>query len=576
MTNAGGDRPAKATKTVVRIGDLLVEQKLITAEQLQSVLAEQKRTGRKLGRVLVDSSLVTDEQISTVLASQLNLPFINLKAFSLKAAISRKLSEIHARRFRALVLEERDDALLVGMVDPTDLFAFDELSRALHRELKLAVIAEGQFLQALDILYRKTDEISDLTKELEQEVGNVVDFGQLAAGPALEEAPVVKLLQTIFEDAIQVRASDIHIEPQEGQLQIRFRIDGVLHPQTQADMKIASAVVVRLKLMSGLDISEKRLPQDGRFNVKLRHGVVIDVRLSTLPTQYGESVVMRLLNKKGNILDLPQIGMPEPLLERFQRIIRQPSGIVLVTGPTGSGKTTSLYATLAELNSPEHKIITVEDPVEYRLAGVNQVQVNEKIDLTFARVLRSILRQDPDIVLVGEIRDSDTAEIALRAAMTGHLILSTLHTNSAATTPARLIDIGIPPFMLASSLLAVVAQRLVRKVCENCVQPYNPNLIERQWLDNEGVSQEQFSTGKGCNLCNGTGCRGRIPVYEMLEITQPVAEAIHRFEPLNFEKVAKTQMEGNTLRTHAIALACEGKTTVAEAIRISSMIGEEE
>jgi len=565
------ERAAKPQQ-IIRIGDILVEQKLITAEQLQFALNEQRRTGRKLGRVLVDSSFVTDEQISSALAKQLKLPFINLKAFNLKAATARKLPEMHARRFRALVLEDREDTLLVGMVDPSDLFAFDELARMLRRDMELAVITEDHFLQAVDLVYRKTEEISDLTKELEQEVGNVVDFGLLAASQALEEAPVVKLLQTIFEDAVQVRASDIHVEPQEGQLQIRFRIDGVLHLQTQADMKIASAVIVRLKLMSGLDISEKRLPQDGRFNVKLRQGVVVDVRISTLPTQYGESVVMRLLNKKGSLLDLDNIGMPPAMLARYKRIIHQPNGIVLVTGPTGSGKTTTLYATLNELNSPEHKIITVEDPVEYRLAGVSQVQVREKIDLTFSRVLRSILRQDPDIILVGEIRDGETAEIAMRAAMTGHLMLSTLHTNSAASTPARLMDIGIPPFMLASSLLGIIAQRLVRVICDGCAQPYEPNHMEREWLADQLVTQQTFSFGRGCNHCNGTGYRGRLPVYEMLEITPPVAEAIHRFDPLQFEKVAKAQMHGQTLRSHALDLVLAGKTTISEAIRISSQL----
>ncbi len=571
------NEPAKKHQ-VIRIGDILVEQGLISAEQLQFALNEQRRSGRRLGRVLIDHNYVTDEQIAGALAKQLNLPFVNLKAFNLKSTAARQLPEIQARRFRALVLEDRGETVLVGMVDPSDLFAYDELARLLRRDMELAVITEDQFLQAVDLMYRKTEEITDLTKELEQEVGTVVDFGLLAASPALEEAPVVKLLQSIFEDAMQVRASDIHIEPQEGQLQVRFRIDGVLHLQTRADIKIASAMIVRLKLMSGLDISEKRLPQDGRFNAKLRQQQVVDVRISTLPTQYGESVVMRLLSKKGSILDLDSIGMPAEMLERYKRIVNQPNGIILVTGPTGSGKTTTLYATLAELNSPELKIITVEDPVEYRLAGINQVQVVEKIELTFSRVLRSILRQDPDIILVGEIRDSETAEIALRAAMTGHLMLSTLHTNSAASTPVRLLDIGIPTYMLASSLLAILAQRLVRKICDGCAEPYQPTPLERAWLADElgeeQVARHTFSRGRGCNHCNSTGYRGRIPVYEMLEVTPSAAEALHHFEPLEFDRVAREQMGRGTLRGHSTDLVLAGKTTISEAMRISSQLDE--
>ena len=557
----------------VRLGEILVQQKLLTEEQLGQALTEQKRSGRKLGRVFVEHGFVTEEQISGALARQLDIPYINLKFFNINPELVRLLPETQARRFRALVLEDRREGLLVGMSDPTDLFAYDEISRLVKRQIELAVVNETEVLAAIDRIYRRTEDISTLTRELEQDLGDVsVDFGALAVNPGLEEAPIVKLLQSVFEDATQVRASDIHIEPQEGRLQIRFRIDGVLHLQTEADSKIASSLALRLKLMSDLDISEKRLPQDGRFAIRVKNQR-IDVRISTMPTQYGESVVMRLLNQGGTTLRLDAIGMPPALVEQFRAIVHRPNGLVLVTGPTGSGKTTTLYCALAELNSVEKKLITVEDPVEYRLAGINQVQVNDKIELNFARVLRSALRQDPDIVLVGEMRDQETAQIGLRAAMTGHLVLSTLHTNDAISTPLRLMDMGVPRYMVGSSLQAVLAQRLVRVICESCSTPYVPTPNEYEWLRlelGELVERNQYFHGKGCSHCNGMGYRGRTGVYELLEITRAVADAANHADPSHFMKVASAQMAGATLRRHAVQLVVQGRTTVMEAMRISN------
>ena len=557
----------------VRLGEILVQQKLLTEEQLGQALTEQKRSGRKLGRVFVEHGFVTEEQISGALARQLDIPYINLKFFNINPELVRLLPETQARRFRALVLEDRREGLLVGMSDPTDLFAYDEISRLVKRHIELAVVNETEVLAAIDRIYRRTEDISTLTRELEQDLGDVsVDFGALAVNPGLEEAPIVKLLQSVFEDATQVRASDIHIEPQEGRLQIRFRIDGVLHLQTEADIKIASSLALRLKLMSDLDISEKRLPQDGRFAIRVKNQR-IDVRISTMPTQYGESVVMRLLNQGGTTLRLDAIGMPPALVAQFRAIVSRPNGLVLVTGPTGSGKTTTLYCALAELNSVEKKLITVEDPVEYRLPGINQVQVNDKIELNFARVLRSALRQDPDIVLVGEMRDQETAQIGLRAAMTGHLVLSTLHTNDAISTPLRLMDMGVPRYMVGSSLQAVLAQRLVRVICESCSTPYAPTPNEYEWLRlelGELVERNQYFHGKGCSHCNGMGYRGRTGVYELLEITRAVADAANHADPSHFMKVASAQMAGETLRRHAVQLVVQGRTTVMEAMRISN------
>ncbi|MCC2972615.1 GspE/PulE family protein [Massilia sp. IC2-476] len=559
----------------IRLGEVLIQQKLLTEEQLNQALAAQKSTGRKLGRVFVENGYVTEEQISGALARQLNIPYINLKFYNINAELVRLLPETAARRFRALVLEDRRETLLVGVSDPTDLFAYDEIARLLRKPVELAVVNETEVLGAIDRIYRRTGEITGLAREVEQDLGDAsIDFGALAANPGLEEAPIVKLLQSVFDDAAQVRASDIHIEPQDGRLQIRFRIDGVLHLQTEADIKVATPLALRLKLMADLDISEKRLPQDGRFAVKVRNQR-IDVRISTMPTQYGESVVMRLLNQGGTTLRLDAIGMPTRIMERFRTLVQRPNGLVLVTGPTGSGKTTTLYSALSELNSVEKKLITVEDPVEYRLKGINQVQVNDKIELTFARVLRSALRQDPDIVLVGEMRDQETAQIGLRAAMTGHLVLSTLHTNDAASTPLRLMDMGVPRYMVGGSLQAVLAQRLVRVICESCTEPYRPTPAEFTWVLQElgeHAVQTQFFHGRGCSHCNGTGFRGRTGVYELLEMTRAVTDAANHPDPAYFLKVAQAEMAGETLRRHGVSLAVQGRTTIAEAMRISNQV----
>jgi MSHA biogenesis protein MshE len=556
----------------IRLGDVLVAQKLISQEQLKQALEAQKRGGRRLGRVLVEQGLLTDDHLAEALARQLGLPFINLKQHNLNRAVAAKLPEPVARRFRAVVLEDRGRSFLVGMSDPTDLFGFDELTRILRKEVEAAVISEGQALQSIDQLYRRTEEISGLARELEEDLGDtVIDFGALGATLGAEEAPVVKLLQSLFEDATQVGASDIHFEPQESRLQIRFRIDGALHAQSEADNRVASAVALRLKLMAGLDISEKRQPQDGRFNVKV-HNQTVDVRMSTLPTQYGESVVMRLLNRSSGLLGLEHLGMPPAMLKRFREILNHVSGMVLVCGPTGSGKTTTLYAALSELNTPDRKVITVEDPVEYRMPGLNQVQVNEKIELSFAKVLRSVLRQDPDIILVGEMRDADTAQIGLRAAITGHMVLSTLHTRDAASAAVRLLDMGAPAFMVSTSLQAVIAQRLVRVVCENCARDHAPSAQEQQWLDTvfPRVSGT-FKRGAGCNRCNGTGHRGRQGVYEMLELTKPLAVLIGHQDPGAFNRAAYESVAGHTLTDHALQLALQGRTSLSEVMRISQV-----
>ncbi|MGZ5092067.1 MAG: GspE/PulE family protein [Burkholderiales bacterium] len=565
----------------LRLGEILVRQNVLTEEALELALGEQKNNPRKLGRarrlgrVLVERGYVTEETVAEALAVQLELAFIDLKHHTIKPEIAQRLSETQARRFRALLLDDDGKMAIVGMSDPTDLSAYDEIARVLHREIRVAVVTETQLLGTIDRIYRRTGEITGLARELGASLADApIDFGTAVETPGIEEAPVVKLLQSVFEDAAQVRASDIHIEPQESKVAIRFRIDGMLSLQTEAEARISSALVLRLKLMSGLDISEKRLPQDGRFSVTTRNRRM-DVRISTMPTQFGESVVMRLLNHDGGVLTLDRIGMPSHMLDRVQAVLRRQSGMILVTGPTGSGKTTTLYAALASINTPERKIVTVEDPVEYRLPGINQVQIHDKIELTFGRVLRSALRQDPDVILVGEMRDKETVETGLRAAMTGHLVLSTLHTNDALTTPVRLLDMGAPRFMVAFSLQLVIAQRLMRLVCESCAEPYELLPAEREWLSEEArLSSEgaRYLKGKGCSHCNGSGYLGRTGVYEMLEMTRPVVEAANREDPAAFIAAATHEMAGNTLRRHAASLGAAGKTTIEEAIRVTSQV----
>ncbi len=584
----------------IRLGDLLIQESLLTAAPLDEALVEHKKSGRKLGRIFIDRQWVTEVQIAKAVARQLRAPFIDLSTRNLRREVAALLPETHARRLRALPIEDNagpGGPLRVAMADPTDINAYDELARLTRREIDLAVVAESQLLAALDRVYRGGDEIAGLARELtndittvQDEIGDLLGLGNVTT----EDAPVVRLLSMMFEQALRTRASDIHIEPQERNLRIRFRIDGVLHVQTEADAKIAGAVALRLKLMSGLDISEKRLPQDGRFHVKLKTSAV-DVRISTLPTQHGESVVMRLLNQSAGLLSLDNLGLPDAVSQALARTLKRPSGMVVVTGPTGSGKTTTLYAALNALNDTERKIITVEDPIEYRLPGLNQVQVMEKIDLSFARVLRAALRQDPDVILIGEMRDQTTAEIGLRAALTGHLVLSTLHTNDALSTPLRLIDMGVPRYMVALSLHLVLAQRLVRTLCNHCAEPHTPDAHEHEFLrlalggggfelDRSDLAADgaaepdappaRWRTPRGCGECNQTGYTGRTGVYEFIEMTQELVEAMNDNDPTRFTLAGRRQMAGHTLRRDALRLAAAGRTSIEEAMRVGSQLDE--
>lgn len=557
----------------VRIGDLLIQAKVISQTQLEDALADQKKSGRKLGQVLIDNGYASEDAILTALSDQLKIPFIDLLHFKFNPDIVRLVPEIQARRFRSIALSSDDTGVLVGMADPTNIFAYDELSSILDRPVRLAVVKERDLLHTLDTVYRKTDVITEFAGELSDELSQAdINLEHLIETADVGDAPVVRLLQSLFEDAVQIGSSDIHIEPDEKVLRIRQRVDGVLQEHTMDEVRIAPALVLRLKLISGLDISEKRLPQDGRFtmNVKDKH---IDVRLSTMPVAYGESVVMRLLDQTGGVFEIDKLGMPENILGRVKTLITRPYGMFLVTGPTGSGKTTTLYAALKLLNVPEKKIITVEDPVEYKLPRVNQVQVNTDIGLTFARVLRSVLRQDPDIVLIGEMRDEETSEIGLRAAMTGHMVLSTLHTNDALSTVNRLLDMGVKNYLLASALHAILAQRLVRRICKSCIQTTELNTRQAAWVSTHGIAtpeQMQFHRGIGCPHCSYTGYSGRIGVYELLEFDQKLSDALAHGDSASFTRTARNVPGYASLETVALQDAMDGVTTIDEVLRISA------
>lgn len=562
-----------APKLKMRLGDLLVHEHIITNEQLMQALNAQKSTGRKLGDTLIELGSISERQLLEFLAQQLDVPFLDISQRRIPPEVALLLSEVHARRLRAIVIEDLGDSVLIGMSDPADLNGLDQLEQMLSpKRIELAVVMESQLYNAFDSLYRRTADIESFASQLEEEYQQTSDFD--LSSTLLDDnsdATVGKLLQSVFEDAVQMRASDVHIEPDENTLRIRQRIDGVLQENVLKENKIAAAMVLRLKLMAGLDISEKRLPQDGRFHLEIK-GHRIDVRMSTMPVQHGESVVMRLLDQSAGLLSLDETGMPTDIVSRLRHQLSRPHGMVLVTGPTGSGKTTTLYGALSELNQSSKKIITAEDPVEYRLPRVNQVQVSSKIDLTFSSVLRTALRQDPDIIMVGEMRDQETVEIGLRGALTGHLVLSTLHTNDAITSALRLMDMGAAGFLVGSSLRAVIAQRLVRRNCENCLQDYQLDDQEKLWLTNlagDDAINYPFKRGKGCQSCQYTGYRGRIGVFELLEMNEPMMAALKREDSESFTQYAREHSGYKPLALAAFDYAQVGVTSVEEVLRLA-------
>ncbi len=571
------DIMAKA-KLRMRLGDLLVHENIIAEEQLMDALKSQKTTGKKLGAALIDLGYLTEVQLLTFLAQQLNVEFIDIAQRKLDPQVAQQLPEAHARRHRALVIDDDGLVVTLAMNDPADLRAVDAIELLLSpKQIRLAAITETQLIEAFDQLYRRTQDIAAFAEQLSEEHGEEQEFELVGLAETDEDATVVKLLQSIFEDAVQIKASDIHIEPEERLVRIRQRVDGVLQENIINEANIASALVLRLKLMASLDISEKRLPQDGRFNIKIK-GHSIDVRLSTMPVQYGESVVMRLLDQSSGVLTMAQTGMPVDIQTRLRYQISRPHGMILVTGPTGSGKTTTLYGVLNELNEPGKKIITVEDPVEYRLPRINQVQVSSKIGLSFSNVLRTTLRQDPDIMMIGEMRDHETVEIGLRGALTGHLVLSTLHTNDAISSALRLTDMGAPGYLVASSLRAVIAQRLVRKNCEHCKSQHILDQSELSWLTHiagKNLSEHTFYKGIGCQRCQQTGMTGRVGVFELLEIDDDMAQAMRKDAPDDFIQAAKNSDGFEPLAKAALQFALDGVIPVSEVLRLAEQSNQQ-
>ena len=561
-----GLAPAPA-RTRRRLGDLLVSSGAITEEQLVEALSEQRRTGERIGRVLVSSGLITEAQLLRALAEHFGLESVDLEEQVPDFSLGRLLRESFARRHHALPIGWDDGRLVVAMSNPADVFALDDIRSITGHEVKAVMAEAGQLARAIDRVWRsKAEDIMRLasdTADVEEEAGPKDDAS---------DAPVVQFVNELLARAVNERASDVHLEPGERELRIRFRIDGVLHDVMTVPRSIRAAVVSRLKIMGDLNIAERRLPQDGRVSLSLS-GSEVDLRLVTLPTTHGEALVIRILDRATGLLRIDDLGFFPETLERFRAGYRRPWGAVLVTGPTGSGKSTTLYAALSELNGPQRNIITVEDPVEYHLEGIKQVQVNRKAGLGFAQALRSIVRADPDVILVGEIRDQETATIAVEAALTGHLVLSTLHANDAASTPARLLDMGVEPFLVTSALTGVLAQRLVRRLCDRCKEPHRPErgeLAAAGWDDAmaAAVGQPTFFKAVGCQRCARSGYRGRFAIHEAMALDEELAHLVLDRAPTDVVRHRAVDLGMTTLRRDGLRKVALGETTFEELLRV--------
>ena len=564
-----------------RLGDLLVREGLINQEQLQRALAEQKGTNEKLGSILARHNVITEDQLVAFLSKQYGIPSITLSQLDIDTDVLKLVPAQIAKKYEVLPIKRTGNSLTLAMADPTNVFAVDDVGFMTNLQVIPVVAAQGAIRKALDRLYEAQGSgMAEVISEMEGTAGDVevvegdeeswakADIFELKE--SADEAPVVRLVNMILVDAIRRGASDIHLEPYEKVFRVRFRVDGVLHEIMTPPKRLETALTSRVKIMSTMDIAERRLPQDGR--IKLRYNQrEIDFRVSTLPTIFGEKTVLRILDKESLQLDLTMLGFDAWSLEQFNKAIHQPYGMILITGPTGSGKTTTLYSAIHTINSPDVNIMTAEDPVEYNLKGVNQVQINEGIGRTFGAALRSFLRQDPDVILVGETRDLETAQIGIRAALTGHLVLSTLHTNDCPGTIARLLDMGIPPFLVSSALTLILAQRLGRKICKDCKQPYEADeesLVPYGHVP-QGLGKVQFYKGKGCHTCSFTGMKGRVAIYEVMPIGDELRELILRNAP-TAEILQLALAQGmKTLRQNALQKVIDGVTTLEEVLRVT-------
>jgi type IV pilus assembly protein PilB len=553
---------------VKQLGDILLENGLVTGTQLASAYEEHQRSGRSLGRVLVEQGVLSEGQLVAALATQIGLRFVDLSDFSVDGSAVSRVPNAVCRRYTVLPIGYEDGKLLVAMADPANVFAIDDIRSLTGMDVKPAVATRADVLAAINRYHRADSELDDLTMTL-TDAGDL-DEDLSHVSEVIEDAPVVKFVNLLITQAIQDRASDIHIEPTERDLRVRFRIDGVLHEVMRSPKNIQSGVTSRLKIMADINIAERRIPQDGRLSVNT-NGKKVDLRVATLPTVWGEKVVMRILDNSTAMLNLSDLGFSESNYERFAQSFTKPYGMLLVTGPTGSGKSTTLYATLNIVNSPDKNVITVEDPVEYRLAGINQVQTNVKAGLTFASALRSILRSDPDIVLIGEIRDHETAQIAIEAALTGHLVLSTLHTNDAPSAISRLIEMGIEPFLVGSALDCVLAQRLARRLCSKCKEAYVPTpeaLIQARYPWQDGEPLPTLYRPAGCSACSKTGYKGRLALHEVMAVTEQVERlAVERASAEAIGVVARQQGMA-MLRDDGLEKVTAGVTSLEEIFRV--------
>lgn len=560
-----------------RLGELLVRNNIVTKEQLAKALEEQKGSeGQlRLGSILTKNGLISEQDLITFLSKQYGVPSINLSEFEADAAVVKIIPADVAQKYQIVPVNRAGSTLIIAMTDPSNIFAIDDIKFMTGYNVEVVVASESAIKTAIDKYYDQSASLADVMGDLDMEDLEVVDTADevdvSSLERATEDAPVVKLVNLILTDAIKRKASDIHIEPYERSFRVRYRIDGVLYEVMKPPLKLKNAITSRIKIMAELDIAERRLPQDGRIKIKLGGGQDMDYRVSVLPTLFGEKVVLRLLDKSNLQLDMTKLGYEPDALHHFKEAIHKPFGMVLVTGPTGSGKTVSLYSALGELNKTTENISTAEDPVEFNFAGINQVQMHEDIGLNFAAALRSFLRQDPDIIMIGEIRDFETAEIAIKAALTGHLVLSTLHTNDAPATINRLLNMGVEPFLVASAVNLITAQRLARRVCSECKEPEE---IPVQALIDAGVAPEEAPSyvcykGTGCSKCNNTGYKGRVGFYQVMPMLEEIRELI-----LNGANTAEIKRESmrlgiKTMRQSGLTKLKEGVTSFEEVLRVT-------
>jgi type IV pilus assembly protein PilB len=563
-----------------RLGDLLVREGLIDNEQLARALQEQKGSNDKLGGILVKLNFVTEDKLIAFLSRQYGIQSITLSQLDIDPEVLKLVPEQIARKYEVLPIKRQGNQLTLAMADPTNVFALDDVGFMTNLQVVPVVASQAAIRAAVDRSYdTKGSGIAEIVSEMEgaadvelvegeEEISAKVDVFELKE--SADEAPVVRLINMILVDAIRRGASDIHLEPYEKVFRVRFRVDGVLHEIMTPPKRLEAALTSRVKIMASLDIAERRLPQDGRIKLRFNQRE-IDFRVSTLPTIFGEKTVMRILDKDSLQLDLTMLGFDSWSLEQFTKAIHSPYGMILITGPTGSGKTTTLYSAIHTINSPDINIMTAEDPVEYNLKGVNQVQVNDEIGRSFAGALRAFLRQDPDVILVGETRDLETAQIGIRAALTGHLVLSTLHTNDCPSSVARLLDMGIPPFLVSSSLMLILAQRLGRRVCKECKQPYEADeetLVPYGHIP-QGLGKVNFYKGKGCTTCNFTGMKGRVAIYEVMPISQELRDLMIRNAPTAEIRETAQSQGMKTLRQNALQKVLEGTMTIEEVLRVT-------